>query len=149
MDGITERSKRKRFIILTNYNMTKVKSKCCSKEEAKKDLEKRLWDNEFVVTFHIWEDNKVGIELEPRWKEEKAIDCFIDRFRFWCISSLLEIWKELLWDDVKTTAQVIKDFLDQLHYNAKNEFWMDEKEETIDEFKKLFRKSVKEDSDED
>lgn len=149
MDGITERSKRKRFIILTNYNMTKVKSQCCSKEEAKKDLEKRLWDNEFVITFHIWEGNKVGIELEHRWEEEKAIDSFVDRFRFWCISSLLSIWEELLWDDIKTKAQVIKDFLDQLHYNAKNEFWLDEKEETIDEFKKMFRKSVEEDSDED
>ena len=129
--------------------MTRVKSKCCSKEEAKKDLEKRLWDNEFVITFHIWEDSKVGIELEPRWEEKKAIDCFIDRFRFGCISSLLEIWKELLWEDVRTTAQIIKDFLDQLHYNAKTEFWVDEKEETIDEFKKMFRKSVKGDSDED
>lgn len=129
--------------------MTKVKSKCCSKEEAKKDLEKRFWDNEFVITFHIWEGNKVGIELEPKWNEEKAIDSFIDRFRFWCISSLLSIWEELLWSDIRTKAQVIKDFLDQLHYNAKTEFWMDEKEETIDEFKKMFRKSVEEDSDED
>lgn len=129
--------------------MTKAKSKCCSKEEAKKDLEKRFLDNEFVITFHIWEGNKLGIELEPKWNEEKAIDCFIDRFRFWCISSLLSIWEELLWSDIRTKAQVIKDFLNQLHYNAKAEFWMDEKEETIDEFKKMFRKSVEEDSDED
>lgn len=44
--------------------MTKVKSKCCSKEDATKDIKKRLWENEFTITLHIGEDSKIGIELE-------------------------------------------------------------------------------------
>lgn len=125
--------------------MTKVKSKCCSKEEAKKDIKKRLWENEFTITLHIWEDSKIGIELDSKWDEEKATDYFVDRFRFGCISSLLHIWKELLGDDIKTTAQIIKDFLDQLHYRAKDEFGITDKEEAVNRFRELYEKSIKTD----
>lgn len=149
MDGITERSKRKRFIILTNYNMTKVKSQCCSKEDATKDIKKKLWENEFTITLHIGEDSKIGIELECKWDEDKATDYFVEWFRFGSISTLLSIGKELLGDDVRTIAQVIKDLLDQLHYWTKDEFGITDKEEAINKFKELYEKSIKEDSNED
>lgn len=123
--------------------MTKVKTKCCTKEDAAKDIKKRLWEDEFIITLHIWEDNKIWIELDSKWDEGKATDYFVDRFRYGCISSLLYIWQELLWDDIKVSAQIVKDFLDQLRYWAKDEFGISEKDEAVNRFRALFEKSVK------
>lgn len=55
------------------------------------------------------------------------------------------IWKELLGDDIKTTAQIIKDFLNQLHYRAKDEFGITDKEEAVNKFRELYEKSIKTD----
>lgn len=129
--------------------MRKTKAVKCTKEEAKKDVRERMWEDVFTILFHIWEGNQVGIELDNTWDLDKAWDYFIEWFRYGCISSLLEIWEELMWDDVSTNTQIIKDFLDQLHYQAKRKFWMDEKEESINKFAELFRKSVKRDKEED
>lgn len=123
--------------------MTKVKTKCCTKEDAAKDIKERLWENEFTINIHIGEDNKIGIELDYQWEENKATDYFVEWFRFGCISTLLSIGKELLGDDIKTTAQMIKDLLDQLHYWTKDEFGITKKEEVVNKFRELYEKSVK------
>lgn len=127
--------------------MRKPKAINCSKEEAEKDLKERMWKDEFIITFHIWADYTTGTELYSKWDLDKATDYFIDWFRYGCISSLLWIWQELLGDDFATTAQIIKDFLEQLHYNVKDEFWTTDKEEYINKFAEMFRKSVNESED--
>ncbi len=133
-----------------------MEKKICTKKESAKDLKEKIWETEAIVTFHIWKDNTVWIEMEQRWDENLCADYFVERFRNWCIQSLFELWKSFIWEDDWWPSielyHIIRDFLDQLKHIAKRDLWMfddkseneKDKEESIgklwDIFKKYFNK---------
>lgn len=132
-----------------------MKPKMCTKGEAVEDLKEKIWEDEAIVTFHLWKDNTVWIEMEQHWDPDLTADFFVDWFRHWCISSLFELGKSLLtWgdNDMQLKYHFIEDFLNQLKIVTEKEFWkLDVKKETsnnsvaedkdsaVEKFNKLLR----------
>lgn len=90
------------------------------KEEIKW-LKKNLNNEEAIVTFRIWKDKTVGIEMDQHWDLDVTADYFVDWFKYGCIYSLFELGCSLCWDDDLSKVGIIKDFLEQLKALSRHE----------------------------
>lgn len=121
--------------------MTKVKSKCCSKEESSSHL-KEIWEDKAILTLHLW-DRKIGVEVEKKWNGDKAAEYLVDWLMGWCMSTLFELSKSLMDEDNKELqAKVLVRFVEQLKDIAEDVFGVDSERRTKT-FKELIRKFFK------